>query len=114
MILSGAIFGDLCDFEAIKIGKQLGTLGVQWQLHLMTALEAGFEGSRHEVDMETYVRFARGRHGVKTSMRTQNADEFPWRRTFSHAQGQWQSSSDKVCRSRVQTVRGPMFFEDIR
>ena len=60
MILSGAIFGDLCDFEAIKVGRQLGKLGVQWQLDLMRALEAGFEGARHEADTETYVRLIEG------------------------------------------------------
>ena len=92
MILSGAIFGDLCDFEAIKIRKQLGKLGVQWQLDLMMALEAGFEGARHEA----ICAFDRGRHGIKSSMRTRDADECPCRRTFSHAQGQWQSSPTKV------------------
>ena len=36
----------------------------------------------------------------------QDADKFPWTRTVSHAQGQWQSSSDKVSCSRVQTADG--------
>ena len=112
----------LRDFEAIKIGKQLGKLqfsgsdnceesvSTQRQWDLITAVEACFEGVRHDADTDTYMRFDRGEHRIKTSLRTQGPHEFPWRRTFSHAQGQWHSSSDKVCRSRVQTVGGRKFF----
>ena len=119
MILSGAFLGDLREVEAMKIGQELDKLGfsgsdsceepihTRWQLDLTVDLKAGFEGTHNSADMDTYVRNDRIQHGTKTSLRTQDADEFPWRTTFSHAQGAWQSSSDKVWCSCVQTLGWP-------
>ena len=65
-------------------------IGTQWQLDLVADLTAGFGRCA-----------SRGRHGHVLCL-TQDADDFSWRRTFSHAQGQWQSSSNTVSRSRVR------------
>ena len=106
---AGAILGD--PREAVKFGTAVGYVGVlqictsvRWQLDLLTDLKAGIEGVRYEADTDTDVRFDRGQHGIKTSLRTQDAHEFPWRRRCSHAERQGQSCSNKGCRSRVQIV----------
>ena len=37
----------------------------------------------HEADTDTHVRFDRRQHGSKNTFRSQDADVFPWIRTFS-------------------------------
>ena len=122
MILSGAVLGDLRDFEAMKIGKQLYKLGfpgsaaceerigTQWQLDLFADFKASIEGVRHEADTDTCVAKNRGQHGVKTSLRTRDADDFPWICTFSHAQRQRQSSSAESGVPVSQTVGGGCLY----
>ena len=62
-------------------------MSMRLPLDLITDLKACCQCVRYEADTNTYVHFDRGQHGIRTSQRTQDADEFPWRRTFSHSQG---------------------------
>ena len=97
LMLSGAVLGDLRG-KMVFSGSDAceDTINTPNQLDLTPDLTVCFEGVRCEADTDTNVRFDRGEHGSKKTVRTQDADEFPWRRTFSPAQGEWQSSSDRL------------------
>ena len=115
MIWSGAVLGDLRDFEAMKIGKQLCKLGfpgsasceeqigTQWQLDLFADLKASIEGVRHEADTDT--RTARRQNiAANTRCRRLSLDMHFLTRTKTTAEflgGVW--------RSRVQTVGGDIY-----
>ena len=74
-------------------------ISTRWQLDLITDLKANFEGARcGQIRTHTCVLI----EDKTVSRKRYDADDCPWRRTFSNAQTEWQISSDNVCRAFVR------------